>query len=147
MSHARVEEAAGAAVVFAVICSRAASSTVTVDYATRDGDAPAGDDYTSASGTLMFWAGESTKTIEEVAVLDDAHDGGEKTFTIENTDLRPAALLAGFGRATAEQVVRHIEERTAARRSMLPGAVSGPGGAAGHPGGDLLLQLGVRDEA
>ena len=39
---------------------------------------------------------------------------GEATGTIENTDLMPAALLARFGRATAEQGVTHIEERMAA---------------------------------
>ena len=37
----------------------------------------------------------------------------EATGTIENTDLMPAALLARFGRATAEQVVQHVEERMA----------------------------------
>ena len=41
---------------------------------------------------------------------------GEATRTIENADLMPAALLARFGRATAEQVVQHIEERMAAPR-------------------------------
>ena len=134
IGDARVEEAAGAVVAFAVALSRAASERVTVDYATRDGSAAAGADYTAASGTLTFAAGESTKTIE-VSVLDDAHDEGEETFTlalsnasgarlqdaeatgtIENTDLMPAALLARFGRATAEQVVEHVEARMAAPR-------------------------------
>ena len=58
---------------------------------------------------------------------------GEATGTIENTDLMPAALLARFGRATAEQVVGHIEERMAAPR--LPGAVRGSGVAAGQRAG------------
>ena len=40
-------------------------------------------DYTAASGTLTFQAGESSKTIE-VAVLDDDHDEGEKTLTLSN---------------------------------------------------------------
>ena len=134
VSDARVEEAVGAAVAFAVTLSRAASDRVTVDYRTRDGSAQAGEDYEAASGTLTFAAGASTKTIE-VAVLDDAHDEGEETFTlalsnasgawledaeatgtIENADLMPAALLARFGRATAEQVVEHVEQRMAAPR-------------------------------
>ena len=134
VSDARVEEAAGAVVAFAVTLSRAASERVAVDYRTRDGSAAAGADYTAARGTLTFAAGESTKTVE-VAVLDDAHDEGEETFTlalsnasgawlenaeatgtIENADLMPAALLARFGRATAEQVVEHVEQRMAAPR-------------------------------
>ena len=134
VSDARVEEAVGAAVAFAVTLSRAASARVTVDYRTRDGSAQAGEDYEAASGTLTFSAGASTKTIE-VAVLDDAHDEGEETFTlalsnasgawlegaeatgtIENANLMPAALLARLGRATAEQVVDHVAERMAAPR-------------------------------
>ena len=134
VSDARVEEAAGAAVAFAVTLSRAASDRVTVDYRTRDGSAQAGEDYRAASGTLTFSAGEASKTIE-VGVLDDAHDEGEETFTlalsnasgawledaeatgtIENADLMPAALLARFGRATAEQVVEYVEQRMAAPR-------------------------------
>ena len=134
VADARVEEGAGAVLAFAVTLSRAATSAFSVDYATSDGSARAGEDYTAASGTLSFQAGESSRTIE-VAVLDDAHDEGEETLTlrlsnassgrltddeatgtIENTDLMPAALLARFGRATAEQVVEHIEERMAAPR-------------------------------
>ena len=134
VADARVEEGAGAVLAFAVTLSRAATNALTVDYATSNGSALAGQDYTAASGTLSFQAGESSGTIE-VAVLDDAHDEGEETLTltlsnasgavvtdgeatgtIENTDLMPAALLARFGRATAEQVVTHIEERMAAPR-------------------------------
>ena len=134
VADARVEEGAGAVLAFAVTLSRAATSAFTVDYATSDGSARAGEDYTAASGTLSFQAGESSRTVE-VAVLDDAHDEGEETLTlrlsnassgrltdgeatgtIENTDLMPAALLVRFGRATAEQVVEHIEERMAAPR-------------------------------
>ena len=134
VADARVKEGAGAALAFAVTLSRAATSAFSVDYAISDGTAQAGADYTAASGTLSFEAGDSSKTIE-VSVLDDAHDKGEETLTlrlsnasgawlsdgeatgtIENADLMPAALLARFGRATAEQVVTHIEERMAAPR-------------------------------
>ena len=41
---------------------------------------------------------------------------GEATGTIESADLMAAALLARFGRATAEQVVQHIKERMVALR-------------------------------
>ena len=134
VADARVEEGVGAVLAFAVTLSRAATSAFSVDYATSDGSARAGEDYTASNGTLSFQAGESSRTVE-VAVLDDAHDEGEETLTlrlsnasggqvtdgeamgtIENADLMPAALLARFGRATAEQVVEHIEERMAAPR-------------------------------
>ena len=135
VADARVEEGAGALLAFAVTLSRAASGTLTVDYQTADGSAQAGVDYTAASGTLTFRAGESSQTIE-VGVLDDAHDEGEETLTlalsnassgrltdgeatgtIENADPLPRALLARFGRAAAVHVVEHVEERLAAPRA------------------------------
>ena len=134
VADARVEEGDGVALAFAVTLSRAASGTVTVDYATADGSAHAGDDYTAASGTLTFAAGERSQKIR-VGVLDDAHDEGEETLTltlsnassgrltdgeatgtIENHDPMPRALLARFGRAAAVHVVEHVEERLAAPR-------------------------------
>ena len=62
VADARVEEGDGVALAFAVTLSRAASAALTVDYATADGSAHAGDDYTAASGTLRFGAGERSKT-------------------------------------------------------------------------------------
>ena len=134
VADARVEEAEGALLAFAVTLSRAAVERLTVDYATANGSATAGDDYTAASGTLTFQAGETSKTIE-VTVLDDAHDEGEETMTltlsnasrgrvtdgeatgtIKNRDPLPRALLARFGRTAAVHVVEHVEERLAAPR-------------------------------
>ena len=134
VADARVDEGANAVLAFAVMLSRAASGSLTVDYATADGSAHAGDDYRAATGTLTFRAGERSKTIE-VAVLDDAHDEGEETLTlrlsnassgrvtdteatgtIANHDPLPRALLARFGRTAAVHVVQHVEERLAAPR-------------------------------
>ena len=134
VADARVEEGAGALLAFAVTLSRAASSTVTVDYTTANGTATAGADYTATSGTLTFRAGERSKTVS-VTVLNDDHDEGEETLTltlsnasgarisdaagtgtIENADPLPKALMARFGRAVAVQVVDHVEERLQAPR-------------------------------
>ena len=123
VADARVDEAAGAVLAFEVTLNRAASATVTVDYATADGTATAGADYTAASGTLTFDPGETAKTVD-VTVLDDAHDDtdetltltlsnaagarirdGEATGTIENSDPIPQAWLARFGRTVADHVV------------------------------------------
>ena len=129
VADARVEEAAGAVLAFAVTLSRAPSGTVSVDYSTADGSAQAGTDYTGASGTLSFSSGETSKTID-VAVLDDQVDEGEETLTlrlsnasggnltddeatgtIENHDALPMALVARFGRAAAVHVVEQVEQR------------------------------------
>ena len=150
VGDARVEEDDGAVLPFAVTLSRAASAALTVDYATSDGSAQAGVDYTAASGTLSFQAGESSKTIE-VTVLDDSHDDdgetltltlsnpssgrladAEATGTIENRDPLPRALLARFGRTAAVHVVEQVEERIAAPRE--PGIDGRFAGFALRPG-------------
>ena len=131
-ADARVNEGAGAAVAFQVSLNRAfttAGHRVTVDYATADGSAKAGEDYTAASGTLTFAAGETSKSVS-VTVLDDAHDegaetltlrlsnaagatinDGEATGTIENSDPMPKAWLARFGRTGAVHVVDILDSR------------------------------------
>ena len=80
VADARAREGTDAAIDFAVSLSRAASGTVTVDYATANGSAQAGADYTATSGTLTFAVGQTSKTVS-VAVLDDSHDDGGETFT------------------------------------------------------------------
>ena len=55
--------------------------TVTVDWATEDGTATAGEDYSAASGTLTFGPGETTKTVSVVVLHDTVEDHGE-TFTL-----------------------------------------------------------------
>ena len=134
VADARVEEDHGATLDFVVSLSRSRNAATTVEYATSDGSARAGEDYTASSGTLTFAANETSRTIS-VTVLDDAHDEGEETLTlrlsnpsgsrvadgeatgtIENRDPLPRALLARFGRTAAVHVVEHIEERLAASR-------------------------------
>ena len=135
VADARVREASDVTLDFAVTLSRASRAPVAVAYATADGSATAGSDYTATSGTLTFAAGETAKTVS-VPVLDDAHDEGEETLTlrlsaatgaviadgvatgtIENTDHMPAAWLARFGRTVTDQVLEAVEARLAAPRT------------------------------
>ena len=131
VADATAQEGPGVTVDFAVSMSRASTSSVTVDYATSDGTAQAGSDYTDTSGTLTFAAGETAKTVA-VPVLDDSHDEGSETFTltlsnasggnaylsdatatgtIENHDPMPKAWLTRFGRTVAGQAVDAIGGR------------------------------------
>ena len=75
VADADVREGPDATLDFVVTLSRERTEATTVDYATSDGTATAGTDYTAASGTLTFVAGETSKTVS-VAVLDDTHDEG-----------------------------------------------------------------------
>ena len=144
VSDARVEEAAGAVLAFAVTLSRSASSPITINYATSDGSATAGADYTAASGILTIESGSSSGSIE-VTVLDDTHNDGEETLTltlsnassgvltdatatgtIENHDAMPRALVARFGRTAAVHIVEQVEARVnAPRRPGFDGRVAG----------------------
>ena len=122
---------------FVVTLAPTSPGTVTVDYATGGGDATAGADYTSTSGTLTFAAGETSKTVS-VNVLSDSHDDGgetltltlsnatgarisdgEATGTITNDGPIPKAWNARFGRTVADQVLEGVETRL--RSAPTPG--------------------------
>ena len=144
VADVEVEEGAGVVLGFTVALSRAASSPLTVDYATSDGTATAGADYTSAGGTLTIGAGSSSAGID-VAVIDDEHNEGSETFTltlsnassgaltdatatgtITNHNAVPKALIARFGRTAAVHIVEQVEERVnAPRRPGFDGRVAG----------------------
>ena len=135
VADAEVEEGADASLAFVVTLSKARASTTTVQYATADGSATAGADYTLTSGTLTFGRLETTQTVS-VPVLDDSHDEGSETLTltlsnasdnvrlgeatatgtITNSDPLPLALMARFGRTAAVHIVEHVEERMEAPR-------------------------------
>ena len=89
----------GGSAVFSVRLSGESTATVTVGYATEDGTADAGSDYTAGSGTLTFESGAREQTIA-VAVIDDSEEEGSETFTVRLSDARNATLLDGEGTAT-----------------------------------------------
>ena len=135
VADARAREGVDAALGFTVTLAPAASAPVTVDWATADGTALAGEDYVAANGTLVFAPGETEKTVA-VTVLDDAHDEGEESFvlrlsnaagaeladaeavgTIVNSDHMPKAWLARFGRTVTGHVLDAVEARLEAPRA------------------------------
>ena len=158
VADARAEEGTDETLDFAVTLSRAASATVAVAYATADGTATAGADYTRTSGTLTFAPGETATTVR-VPVLDDAHDEGEETLTlrlsaasgavladgtatgtIENSDHMQRAWLARFGRTVATHVTDAVGDRlrgTPGQGSHLTvGGYRLPVGQAAAPGAE-----------
>ena len=127
VADARADE--GADLIFTVTLDRAADDTVSIAYATADGTATAGKDYTAVSGTLSFPPGgtEGTVTVE---TLDNAMDEGDETVllrlsrpvgivladpsavgTIANDDPLPAALTIHCGRSSAEHAVDAVKAR------------------------------------
>ena len=93
-----VDEDAGSA-TFTVTMSPTSASTVTVDYATSNVTATAGSDYTSASGTLTFSAGDSSKTIS-VTVANDSIDEANETASITLSNASGAATSDSTGSLT-----------------------------------------------
>ena len=65
----------------AVFLSSAQSGAVTVNYATANGTATAGVDYTATSGTLTFAAGETVKAIS-IPILADTLDEDAETILV-----------------------------------------------------------------
>src|SRR5207249_3985573 len=86
------------AAVFTVTLSTASSQTVTVNYATADGTARAGSDYTGTAGTLTFAPGVTTQTLT-VAVLGDTRNEANETFFVNLTPSN-ATIADGQGQGT-----------------------------------------------
>ncbi|MEJ0017978.1 MAG: Calx-beta domain-containing protein [Acetobacteraceae bacterium] len=86
---------------FTVTLLTASTQTVTVDYATKNGTALAGTDYTATSGKLTFAPGETTKTVV-VSVAADAAVEPDETFTLQlsNATGAPIVNAAGLGTIT-----------------------------------------------
>lgn len=101
ISDAAVQEGNSGTVnaTLTITLSKAATSTVTVSYATQDGTAVAGQDYNSASGALSFAAGETQKTIT-IAVRGDATYEADETLQVRLSNPAGATLADGDGLLT-----------------------------------------------
>ncbi len=83
---------------FTATLNPANAEEVTVDYATADGTATAGSDYTAKSGQLTFAANETSQTIT-VAVAGDTAVESYETFTVTLSNPQPTSIT--LNRATA----------------------------------------------
>jgi len=66
---------------FSVLLTNANSSPVSVAYATADGTASDGSDYTAVAGTLTFSPGQTSKTVP-VTLANDALAEDDEAFTL-----------------------------------------------------------------
>ncbi|MBV9495282.1 MAG: right-handed parallel beta-helix repeat-containing protein, partial [Acidobacteria bacterium] len=83
--------------VFTVMLSTPSEQTVTVNYATSDGTANAGSDYTATTGTVTFAPGVTVQTIS-VPIIGDTTNEPNETFTVTLSGATNAAI--GDGSAT-----------------------------------------------
>ena len=94
----RANEDAGTMTLW-VSLSRGSATAVTVDFATADGTATAGSDYTETDGTLTIPAGATGAGVS-VTILDDTDDTeSDETFTLNLSN--PAGATIADADATA----------------------------------------------
>jgi choice-of-anchor B domain-containing protein len=101
---------------------------VSVAYATGDGTATAGADYTAAAGTLDWAAGDMSDRTIAIPVLNDAENEADEEFRVTLSDVAGGASLEG--QDVLEVSIRNDD------------AVDNPpGGGGGGGGGGLALGL------
>ncbi len=84
---------------FTVSLSAASACNVSVDFATADGTATAPADYTSASGTLSFTPGQTSKQVT-VQVKGDLLDEANETYFVNLTNPTNATIADNQGLGT-----------------------------------------------
>ncbi len=77
-----------------VSMSTTSNQTVTVAYSTANGTATAGQDYASASGTLTFAPGQTSRVID-IGVTGDTADEGSETVLVNLSSPAGATILDG----------------------------------------------------
>ncbi|MGI0491216.1 Calx-beta domain-containing protein [Alkalinema pantanalense CENA528] len=85
--------------VFTVKLSAASTKAISVNYATANGTATAGSDYTTKTGKLTFNAGELSKTIS-IAITGDTQVEANETFSVNLSSPTNATLGTSKGTAT-----------------------------------------------
>ncbi|MEO8035406.1 MAG: IPTL-CTERM sorting domain-containing protein, partial [Acidobacteriota bacterium] len=105
--------------VFTVTLAGSTAQTVTVNYATANGTAVAGSDYTSTSGTLTFAPGTTTQTVA-VPVTGDTTVESDETFTVNLSAPVNATITTATGTGTI------INDDFVADLAIVKSAGSGP---------------------
>ena len=98
------EDVAGGSATVTVTLNAPSSLPVSVTYASADGTATAGSDYTAVSGTLIFAPGETAKAIT-VPILDDGTAENPETFNVTLS----APTNAGLGTSTTTLTIADDE--------------------------------------
>ena len=86
-SSATVTESATTTLAVVFELTPASGKHVTFDYETQDGTAEAGQDYTSATGTVTFLPGRTeARDPIEIEILDDAEAEAQESFLVKGSN-------------------------------------------------------------
>ncbi len=99
VNHQVLRYAPTSVVAFTVNLSNTSTATVRVDYATANGSALAGGDYTAVSGTLTFAPGVTSRTVL-VRTVDDTLAEPTETFTLNLSNSVGATIADATGVGT-----------------------------------------------
>jgi len=101
ISDAQVVEgnAGTATMTFNVFLSAASASTITVGFATANGTATSGTDFTANSGTVTFLAGQTMQSLT-VSVLGDVTSEPDETLLVNLSNPVNASIADGQGAGT-----------------------------------------------
>src|SRR5207302_773846 len=91
-------EAGGVLATITATRTGGSDGTVTVGFATANGTATAGSDYSAASGTLTFGPGVTSQSFT-VPVLDDGGSEGDQAVNLALTGPGNGAALGGLNTA------------------------------------------------
>ena len=99
VSDVTVTEGDGATAEFTVSLTAPVTAAVYFDYATEDGTARDGTDYTGGSGTAFIGNGDTSVTIS-VPISNDQAWTGDRNFTLKISEAVYAAISDDTGKAT-----------------------------------------------
>ena len=114
--------AGASAATFTVQLAKANSQKITVSFATADGTAGAGTDYTAKSGSVVFAPGETSKPVA-IDILGDTAFEGDETFTLTLS----SAVNAVLERASATATIKNDDVAPAAKPGHWSGFSNGGG--------------------
>jgi large repetitive protein len=109
INNAQAPEASGV-LTFTVNLVTSTALPVSVQYATTNGFAIAGQDYVATSGTLTFQPGQTSQTIA-VPLIEDGQEEGNETFTMTLSNSSPAAPLVTLNPASAIGTIVNDDQR------------------------------------
>jgi hypothetical protein len=121
--------------IFTVQLSQSATSPVTVQYATADGSATAGVNYTPANGTVVFGPNEVSQTIS-VPVAPGGLTQGTKSFFVSLSAPSGGLIDRSVGVGTIRLSAVDIET------VFIASGGTGGGPVPGEPAGTTFAELG-----
>ena len=90
----------GSALAFTVSRGGLIAGVNAINYATANGTATAGSDYTAAAGTLTFNAGETTKTVSVATTADTVYENNETVLLNLSAPTNNATISDGQATGT-----------------------------------------------